>query len=86
VTELLLFLLLTPCVVFYYNRGVFHHYNFLSNGSGLRPKPNQIPDKNTRPDMDKILEAVPEEAVFTNHDESELIQFSLIETNINPSL
>lgn len=67
-------------------KNVYLEYPLTKNGSGLRPEPNQIPGERTRPDINKMLEAVPEEAIFNNHDESELIQFSLIETDIKPSL
>lgn len=57
-----------------------------SEMQGMRSNQNQIQEERTRPDMGKMIEKLPMEAIFTNNDESEFIQFSLIETDIKPSL
>lgn len=67
-------------------KNVYLEYPLTQAGSGKRPDRNQNMGEKTRPDIDEMLETLPKEAVFTRHDESELIQFSLIETDIKPSL
>lgn len=65
---------------------IYLEYPLAQAGSDKRPNQNQNMGERTRPDMNKMIETLPKEAIFTKHDESELIQFSLIETDIKPSL
>ena len=56
------------------------------NGTNRRPGMNQNPGERTRLDLAEMLDRIPKEAELLNHKESELIQFSLLESDIKPSL
>ena len=55
-------------------------------GMNTRPDMKQVPGQASTPELSNMLEVVPKEAVFTSHKESEIIQFSLVETDIKPSI